>query len=77
MSGIQTHNVSGDRRWLNRLLEIQLPYDHDHVGPLSEFQLPQFALKILIRYVTLHNNKTILFLIKQTQQLKTWELEGI
>jgi hypothetical protein len=33
MSGIQTHNVSGDRYWLHRLLHIQLPYDHNHDGP--------------------------------------------
>jgi len=30
MSGIGTHNVSGDRCWLHR---YQLPYDHDHDSP--------------------------------------------
>jgi hypothetical protein len=27
---IRTHNISGDRYWLHRLLEIQQPYNHDH-----------------------------------------------
>ena len=31
MSGIQTHNVSGDRQWL----QIQPPYDHDHDVPYN------------------------------------------
>ena len=33
-SGIQTH-VSGDRHWLHRQLETQLPYDHNQDGPLK------------------------------------------
>ena len=26
-------NLSGDRHWLHRWLEIQLPYNHNHDGP--------------------------------------------
>ena len=33
MSGVITHNISGDREWLHRQLWIQLPYDHDHNRP--------------------------------------------
>ena len=33
LSGIRTQNVSGDMHLLNRYLEMQLPYDHDHDDP--------------------------------------------
>ena len=35
LSGIQTHNISGDKHWLYRYLETQLLYNHGHNGPHS------------------------------------------
>ena len=35
MSGIRNYNVSGDRHWLHRA--IQLPYNHDHDGPFINY----------------------------------------
>ena len=32
MSGVRTHNISGDWHWLHMQLESQLPYEHDHDG---------------------------------------------
>ena len=45
-SGIQTH-VSGDRHWLHRQLETQLPYDHNQDGPLKILEV---LLKIELLY---------------------------
>ena len=28
-SGVRTHNINGDRHWLQRQLKILLPYDHN------------------------------------------------
>ena len=43
VSGILTHNVSEDRHWLHRLLQIQLPYDHNQDGPCETFKCTSFV----------------------------------
>jgi hypothetical protein len=30
---------SGDRHWLDKYLQIQLPYDHNHDGPLHNYSI--------------------------------------
>ena len=37
MSGIRTHNINGHKYSLHRLMQLQLPYDHEYDGRFKNF----------------------------------------
>jgi hypothetical protein len=37
MSGIRTQNISGHDHFLHRLMQLQLPYDHEYDGRFKNF----------------------------------------
>jgi hypothetical protein len=42
MSGVRTHNVSGNRHRLHRKVQIQLPYDYDHDHDVNDKDIQIF-----------------------------------
>jgi hypothetical protein len=54
LSRVRTLNISGDRHWLHRQLEIQLPYDH---------QIPTIAENSLTHEICIENS----FLLNKPQ----------
>ena len=52
LSGIQTHNFSGDTHRLHRLLDLQFTYDHDHDGPLQFVSYDYSLYKFCTSYKT-------------------------
>ena len=53
MSGIWTHNTSGDGQWLHRSLEIQLPYYHDRDGAFVRIHVYEIIYENI--YVSYYN----------------------
>ena len=47
LSRVRTHTISGDRYWLHRQFEIQLPYDHDYDCPY--FYLATTYISMVLR----------------------------